>query len=39
MTQQVHKVMAGLLDQHELAGSRQALGVALRMGRYFAWPA
>ena len=33
---QVHKIMAGLLDQHELAGSRQALGVAARMGRYFA---
>ena len=28
--------MAGLLDQHELAGSRQALGVAARMGCYFA---
>ena len=27
--------MAGLLDQHELAGSRQALGVAVRMGQYF----
>ena len=33
---QVHKVMAGLLDQHELAGSRRALGVATRMGSYFA---
>ncbi len=32
---QVHKIMAGLLDQHELAGSLQALGVAVRMGEYF----
>nr|BFF26411.1 hypothetical protein GCM10025732_43760 [Glycomyces mayteni] len=29
-----HKLMAGLLDAYELAGNRQALGLAVSMGRW-----
>lgn len=31
----IHKIMAGLLDQHQLAGNDLALGIALDMADYF----
>jgi uncharacterized protein len=33
----LHKVLAGLLDQHQLAGNAQALDVATRMGDWIDW--
>ena len=33
----IHKIMAGLLDQYELAGNRQALDVAGRLGDWVDW--
>jgi uncharacterized protein len=32
---QIHKIMAGLLDAHELAGSDEAMVVAQDMAAYF----
>lgn len=33
----IHKIFAGLLDMHELAGNAQALEIALGMGRWTDW--
>ena len=33
----IHKIMAGLIDQHELAGNPQALDVAARLGDWVNW--
>jgi uncharacterized protein len=33
----IHKIMAGLIDQHELAGNAQALELAARLGDWVAW--
>jgi uncharacterized protein len=33
----IHKIMAGLIDQHELAGNTQALGMAARLGDWVGW--
>jgi uncharacterized protein len=33
----IHKIMAGLIDQHELAGNAQALEVAARLGDWVGW--
>jgi uncharacterized protein len=33
----IHKVMAGLIDQHELTGSAQALETAARLGDWVSW--
>ena len=33
----IHKIMAGLLDQHELAGNTRALGMAARLGDWVGW--
>lgn len=33
----IHKIMAGLIDQHELAGNSQALAVAARLGDWVGW--
>jgi uncharacterized protein len=33
----IHKIMAGLIDQHELAGNTQALEVAARLGDWVGW--
>ncbi len=33
----IHKIMAGLIDQHELVGNRQALEVAARLGDWVGW--
>jgi uncharacterized protein len=33
----IHKIMAGLIDQHELAGSAQALDMAARLGNWVSW--
>jgi hypothetical protein len=33
----IHKYLAGLIDQHELAGSGQALEVAARLGDWVCW--
>ena len=32
---QIHKIMAGLLDQHQLAGTDEALKMAEQMASYF----
>ena len=32
---QIHKIMAGLLDQHQLAGHPQALPMVEKMAQYF----
>ena len=33
----IHKIMAGLIDQHELAGNGRALEVAARLGDWVGW--
>jgi DUF1680 family protein len=33
----IHKLMAGLIDQHELAGNTRALEVAARLGDWVSW--
>jgi uncharacterized protein len=33
----IHKIMAGMIDQHELAGNTQALEVAARLGDWVGW--
>jgi DUF1680 family protein len=33
----IHKIMAGLIDQHELVGNRQALDMAARLGDWVGW--
>ena len=33
----IHKIMAGLIDQHELAGNAQALETAARLGDWVGW--
>ena len=33
----IHKLMAGLIDQHELAGNSRALEVAARLGDWVGW--
>jgi uncharacterized protein len=33
----IHKIMAGLIDQHELAGNKQALDMAARLGDWVGW--
>jgi DUF1680 family protein len=33
----IHKLMAGLIDQHELAGNARALEVAARLGDWVGW--
>ena len=33
----IHKIMAGLIDQHELAGNTRALEVAARLGDWVGW--
>jgi uncharacterized protein len=33
----IHKIMAGLIDQHELAGNAQALTVAAALGDWVSW--
>jgi uncharacterized protein len=33
----IHKIMAGLIDQHELAGNTRALEVAARLGDWVSW--
>ena len=33
----IHKLMAGLIDQHELAGNTRALEVAARLGDWVGW--
>ena len=33
----IHKIMAGLIDQHELAGNARALEVAARLGDWVGW--
>ena len=33
----IHKIMAGLIDQHELAGNAQALELAARLGDWVSW--
>ena len=33
----IHKIMAGLIDQHELAGNGQALELAARLGDWVSW--
>jgi DUF1680 family protein len=33
----IHKMIAGLIDQHELAGHRQALDMAARLGDWVRW--
>ena len=33
----IHKIMAGLIDQHELTGNGQALEVAARLGDWVGW--
>ena len=33
----IHKIIAGLIDQHELVGNRQALDVAARLGDWVGW--
>jgi hypothetical protein len=33
----IHKIMAGLIDQHELAGNPRALEVAARLGDWVGW--
>ena len=33
----IHKIMAGLIDQHELAGNSRALEVAARLGDWVGW--
>jgi uncharacterized protein len=33
----IHKIMAGLIDQHELAGDAPALEVAARLGDWVGW--
>ncbi len=33
----IHKIMAGLIDQHELAGNSQALDMAARLGDWVGW--
>jgi uncharacterized protein len=33
----IHKIMAGLIDQHELAGHTQALDLAARLGDWVSW--
>ena len=33
----IHKIMAGLIDQHELTGNGQALELAARLGDWVSW--
>jgi uncharacterized protein len=33
----IHKIMAGLIDQHELAGNTRALEMAARLGDWVSW--
>jgi DUF1680 family protein len=33
----IHKIMAGLIDQHELAGNARALDLAARLGDWVGW--
>ena len=33
----IHKIMAGLIDQHELAGNPQALDAPARLGDWVNW--
>ena len=33
----IHKIMAGLIDQHELAGNARALEMAARLGDWVGW--
>jgi uncharacterized protein len=33
----IHKIMAGLIDQYELAGNTQALDMAARLGDWVSW--
>lgn len=33
----IHKILAGLMDQHQLAGNRQALRVATRLADWIDW--
>ncbi len=33
----IHKIMAGMIDQHELVGNTQALEVAARLGDWVGW--